>query len=154
MHQSVWCTRMGRMGRPWGFWHRKKLCLNLHHLHQGWMSESSKFPKVHAHFCSIFLNKAVLESQGCISLDFPEVPILPPPSSGCVTLTGEIVLKIVIWLDFMFFITIYVGLKAYQNEYWMDKNGHTYSYLPSHYITVTQFQYILTISIAWEFATN
>ncbi len=30
----------------------------------------------------------------------------------------------------------------------------TISYLPSHYITVTQFQYILTISIAWEFATN
>ncbi len=29
-----------------------------------------------------------------------------------------------------------------------------YTYLPSHYITVTQFQYILTISIAWEFATN
>ncbi len=28
------------------------------------------------------------------------------------------------------------------------------SYLPSHYITVTQFQYIWTISIAWEFATN
>ncbi len=26
--------------------------------------------------------------------------------------------------------------------------------LQSHYITVTQFQYILTISIAWEFATN
>ncbi len=29
-----------------------------------------------------------------------------------------------------------------------------YSYLPSHYITVTQFQLILTISIAREFATN
>ncbi len=28
------------------------------------------------------------------------------------------------------------------------------AYLLSHYITVTQFQYILTISIAWEFATN
>ncbi len=27
-------------------------------------------------------------------------------------------------------------------------------YLPSHYMTVTQFQYILIISIAWEFATN
>ncbi len=26
--------------------------------------------------------------------------------------------------------------------------------LPSHYITVTQIQYILIISIAWEFATN
>ncbi len=26
--------------------------------------------------------------------------------------------------------------------------------LANHYITVTQFQYILTISIAWEFATN
>ncbi len=26
------------------------------------------------------------------------------------------------------------------------------TYMPSHYITVTQFQYILTISIAWEFA--
>ncbi len=29
-----------------------------------------------------------------------------------------------------------------------------YTYLPNHYITVTQFQYILTIYIAWEFATN
>ncbi len=29
-----------------------------------------------------------------------------------------------------------------------------YAYLPSHYITVTQIQYILIISIAWEFATN
>ncbi len=28
------------------------------------------------------------------------------------------------------------------------------AYLPSHYITVTQIQYILIISIAWEFATN
>ncbi len=28
------------------------------------------------------------------------------------------------------------------------------SYLPSNYITVTQIQYILIISIAWEFATN
>ncbi len=32
--------------------------------------------------------------------------------------------------------------------------AYLYSYLPSHYITVTQFQYILTISIVWEFATN
>ncbi len=32
--------------------------------------------------------------------------------------------------------------------------GHIRAYLPSHYITATQFQYILTISIAWEFATN
>ncbi len=29
-----------------------------------------------------------------------------------------------------------------------------HTYLPMHYITVTQFQYILTISIAWKFATN
>ncbi len=31
---------------------------------------------------------------------------------------------------------------------------NTYTYLPSHYITVAQIQYILIISIAWEFATN
>ncbi len=29
-----------------------------------------------------------------------------------------------------------------------------YTSRPSHYITVTQFQYILTISITWEFAKN
>ncbi len=28
------------------------------------------------------------------------------------------------------------------------------AYMPNHYIAVIQFQYILTISIAWEFATN
>ncbi len=33
-------------------------------------------------------------------------------------------------------------------------NDKPISYLPSHYITVTQFKYILIISIAWEFATN
>ncbi len=32
---------------------------------------------------------------------------------------------------------------------------HLFSYLPSHYITMTQFQYILMIFfIAWRFATN
>ncbi len=36
---------------------------------------------------------------------------------------------------------------------WWTTPMHT-TYLPSHYITVTQFQHILTISIAWEFVTN
>ncbi len=25
MHQSMWCHRMGRMGRPWGVWCRKNI---------------------------------------------------------------------------------------------------------------------------------
>ncbi len=36
----------------------------------------------------------------------------------------------------------------------MSPESMLIAYLPSHYTTVTQFQYILIIFIAWEFATN
>ncbi len=60
-------------------------------------------------------------------------------------------------------------LKMYDNEYiyftpfgsyiilpstHSAEQCHLYTYLASNNIAVTQFQYILTISIAWKFVTN
>ncbi len=40
-----------------------------------------------------------------------------------------------------------------KNTEWQEQINHN-TYLPSHYIIMTKFQYILIIFIAWEFATN
>ncbi len=57
----------------------------------------------------------------------------------------------------MYYIVLHVPatiekMKTYKHT--LLAGGMLITYLPSHYITVTQFQYILTMSIAWEFATN
>ncbi len=67
MHQSMWCPLEG-VGRLWGVWHR------IPTIGQCWMSKSSMFPRVHAHYCyiiqyqnssgSILLNKTKLETWG------------------------------------------------------------------------------------------
>ncbi len=75
LYPSVNVTRQGMEdGGTLGFWHKQK-CVRISTMSHSWMSESSTFPMVHAHFCykilyqnspgSILLAEAISESQMC-----------------------------------------------------------------------------------------
>ncbi len=58
-----------------------------------------------------------------------------------------ILLEIYVWITKVP-LDVHIGLWKHRTLY------IAYTSLPSHYIILTQIQYILIISIAWEFATN